>query len=291
MNQHSDIERVLTTWFDDGPSRMPDRVIDVVADRISWETQRRPWRLRWRLTPMTTPLKLATAAVAIAVIAILGYNLLPAGHSGIGGPSATPSASGTPTPMPTPSAPPLPAGSLHAQDYVARALPDDPMAFTVTAPEGWNGFGGWAMNGPKSYSAPDGVGVAFLHGPLVTADPCDPATREPSPAPSSPSVPDLVAYLSARGDLEVSGVTDVELAGWSGKRLDIQFPDELACVEQYVFAEPQGFYAQGAANHWRVWIVDTRGETAVVVLSDYAATPVEDRAAAQAAIDSVRITP
>ena len=48
MNDHSDIERVLATWFDDGPSTMPDRVVDVVADRIGRQSQRRAWRLDWR---------------------------------------------------------------------------------------------------------------------------------------------------------------------------------------------------------------------------------------------------
>ena len=58
-----------------------------------------------------------------------------------------------------------------------------------------------------------------------------------------------------------------------------------------MFAEPKGLYANGPANRWRVWLLDVDGETAVVVLLDYAATPAEDRAAAEAAIDTVRITP
>lgn len=58
-----------------------------------------------------------------------------------------------------------------------------------------------------------------------------------------------------------------------------------------MFAEPQGFYAQGPANHWRVWIVDADGETAVVVLTDYAGTSADNLAAAQAVLDSLRINP
>ena len=58
-----------------------------------------------------------------------------------------------------------------------------------------------------------------------------------------------------------------------------------------MFAEPQGFYSQGVANRWRVWVLDADGETAVVVLSDYAGTPAEDRAAAQRILDSLVITP
>ena len=51
MNEHTDIERVLERWFDDGPTRMPDRVSTVVADRIDRQRQRRPWRLPWRSPP------------------------------------------------------------------------------------------------------------------------------------------------------------------------------------------------------------------------------------------------
>ena len=101
---------------------------------------------------------------------------------------------------------------------------------------------------------------------------------------------DLVAALSARQDLQVSGVTDTVLAGYSGKRLDLQLPTDLAC-NHYVFAEPKGLYANGAANRWRVWLLDVEGETTVVVLLDYAATPAADRATAQTAIDSIRIIP
>jgi hypothetical protein len=287
MNDHSDIERVLTTWFDDGPSTMPDRVVDVVADRIGRQSQRRAWRLERRLLEMNPYLKFGVAAAAVVLIAVIGYNLLPASPSRIGGPGSA----ATSSPSPTSSPLALPDGRLEARDYVARALPGDPMAFTITAPQGWTGFGGFFIGGPHLSDAPSGIGISFNHDPQVVTDPCDASPHTPSPGSSAPSVDDLVAAISAREDLQVSGVTDAVLAGFTGKRLDLQFPAKLACDNQYVFAEPKGLYANGPANRWRVWLLDVDGETAVVVLLDYAATPAEDRAAAQAAIDSVRITP
>ena len=65
-------------------------------------------------------------------------------------------------------------------------------------------------------------------------------------------------------------MADTVLAGYTGKRLDVQFPTVLACGNHYVFAEPKGLYANGPANRWRVWLLDVDGETAVVVLLDYA---------------------
>jgi hypothetical protein len=278
MNQSSDIDRVLSRWFEDGPNTMPDRIVGVVAGRIGRQPQRRAWRLHGRPI-MNTQIKLIAAAAAAVVLAVAGWNLLPR-TSNIGGP-----------PTPSPSAPPLPDGTVHAGDYVLRALTGDPMAFVITAPEGWQGFGGFFLGGPNAAGAPSGVGISVNHDPEVVSNPCDASAHTPAPSASPPSIDDLVAAISSRADLQVSGVTDAVLAGYQGKRLDIQFPATLACESQYVFAEPKGLYANGPANHWRVWLVDARGQTAVVVLLDYATTPTADRAAAEAAIASIRITP
>ncbi len=283
MTHERDIDRLLDHWFSDGPTVAPDRVLDVVADRIGRQSQRPAWRLDWRHLRMNTTLKLATAIAAVAIVAILGYNLLPGSSGGVGGPG--------PTPSPTPTPPALPDGRLDARDYVARALPGDPMAFTITAPAGWTGYGGFFIGGPKLSDAPGGIGISFNHDPQVVSDPCDASVHTPPPDASGSSVDGLVAAISARTDLEVSGVTDTVLAGYSGKRLDIQLPAQSACGNHYVFAEPKGLYSNGPSNRWRVWLLDVGGHTAVVVLLDYAATPAADRAAAQAAIDSVRITP
>jgi len=87
-------DQFLVAWFEDGPTTMPDRVIDVVADRIGRQRQRRPWRLPWRL-PMTTQLKLVAGLAAVLVLAVVGYNLLP--KLGVGGPGPTPTVAPTPT--------------------------------------------------------------------------------------------------------------------------------------------------------------------------------------------------
>ena len=45
MTHERDTERLLDLWFADGPTQAPDRVIDVVADRIGRQPQRPGWRL------------------------------------------------------------------------------------------------------------------------------------------------------------------------------------------------------------------------------------------------------
>jgi hypothetical protein len=281
MNERSDLDRVLLTWFDDGPSTMPDRVVGNVAGRIARQPQQRSWRLRGRPF-MNTQIKLIAAAAAAVVLAVAGWSLLPRTGNVGGPPTATATA--------TPTAAPLPDGPLHAGDYILRALSGDPMTFVITAPEGWQGFGGFFLGGTHASDAPTGIGISVNHDPEVVSNPCDSSLHSPGPG-GSPSIDDLVAAISSRADLQVSGVIDAVLAGYQGKRLDIQFPATLACANQYVFAEPKGLYANGPANRWRVWLLDVGGQTAVVVLLDYAATPAADRTAAEAAIDSIRITP
>ena len=135
MNQRSDIDRLLRHWMDDGPTRMPDRIVDVVADRISVQRQRRPWRLFRRL-PMNQLFKLGAAAAAALVIAVVAWDLLP----GRTGPASTPS----PTPTPTLAPSPTPfaceddlagcAGALAAGDHQsAHFVP----AFEYRTPAGW----------------------------------------------------------------------------------------------------------------------------------------------------------
>jgi hypothetical protein len=285
MNRTPSVELVLRDYFAHDGATAPDYVLDVVADRITRQQQRRGWRLRRRLQMNSRYFKLAAVLAAGLILAVVGWQLLPRAGN-IGGP-ATPS----PSPTVVPTAPPLPDGTLHAGDYVMRALTGDPMAFIITAPEGWQGFGGFFLGGPRASGAPHGLGISVNHDPEVVTNPCDASSHTPGPGVSPPSIDDLVAAISSRTDLQVSGVGDTVLAGYAGKRLDIQFPATLACSNQYVFAEPKGLYANGPGNHWRVSLLDVGGETAVVVLLDYAATPAADRTAAEAAIASIRITP
>jgi len=94
MTERSDIDRVLRHWLDDGPSTMPDRVVDVVAGRIARQRQRPAWRLPWRLPKMSSAMKLAVIGTALLTVLIGGAVLLGGGP----GPSPTPSPAPTPAP-------------------------------------------------------------------------------------------------------------------------------------------------------------------------------------------------
>ncbi len=151
MNERSEIERALNIWFDDGPTRMPDRVVTVVADRIGSTRQRRRWRLQRRLLDMNLfvesrsgrgrrgPDRRRGLQPAARHVARRWWTARPItvglGHAIAFGACRM--------------------GRLDAGDYVMRALPTDAMAFVITAPEGWAGFGEFFMSGPSGSGSPE----------------------------------------------------------------------------------------------------------------------------------------
>jgi hypothetical protein len=85
MNQHRDTEHLLDAWMRDGPTVAPDRVLDVVVDRIERQAQRPAWRLDWRHLNMNTYSKLAISGTAVLLVAVVGYNVLPRLRLGVAG--------------------------------------------------------------------------------------------------------------------------------------------------------------------------------------------------------------
>jgi hypothetical protein len=307
MNERSDIDRVLRHWFEDGPSTMPDRIVDVVAHRISIRAQRRSWRLLGR-SSMSPMLKWGSAAAAVVVLAVIGYNLLP-GRSGPGTPTTAPTPTQIPTATPIPSAPPdITDGIVAAGTYRLRPFASATMTIDATVPDGgWVGGPPAAIGGPVGESnGPNGVAVAFFNAQTINSDPCHWDKDGSGSAPQvgdievGPTVDDLSAALAGSSAYESTTPVAATLGGYSGKRLELQLvPDPSGCdsfdgaADQYfVFGGREGGqFAQGGANTWQVTVVDVEGKRLIGVLISYAETSREDLTAAQAILDSVVITP
>jgi hypothetical protein len=145
MNERSDMDRVLRTWLEDGPSTMPDRVVDVVADRIARQRQRPAWRLRWRESDMQTLTKVGAALAAVLVVAVVGFAVLGRpSDADVGGAPATPSPSPSTAVVPSASGTPpwddQPrcgdigcGGPLTAGTYTSTGL-QPPVTYTLTTP-------------------------------------------------------------------------------------------------------------------------------------------------------------
>jgi hypothetical protein len=92
-----EIERIVRSWLTEGTTRLPDRVLDAVLDEVPSTPQRRAWWPAWRFDTMSNAMRIAIAAAAVLVVALIAIYVLPGGNNGIGNPAATP------TPSPTPS--------------------------------------------------------------------------------------------------------------------------------------------------------------------------------------------
>lgn len=107
MKTDRDFDRSAMAWLADGPEELSDRVLDAVADEIHVTRQRHALRLPWRFSTMTTPARVATAAV-IGVLAVGGaLYVFNRSQPAVGGPGPSPTPIVTAVPSIAPSASPV----------------------------------------------------------------------------------------------------------------------------------------------------------------------------------------
>jgi hypothetical protein len=189
---------------------------------------------------VTTPIKLLAGLAAALVVAVVGFNLLP-GIIDPGNPTAAPTGSATPTAAPT-AAPTVAAvwptwftpqairdangaGILSAGSHAMQRF--NP-GFTYSAPEGWvnvhdepdyfNLFPDTPVNA-DFWETSDGEFAQHIFGG-PHASPwfsCEEAEDN-----IGLTAADKVAALLAAEVLAVSGVTDVNIGGLTGKQFDVR---------------------------------------------------------------------
>ncbi len=255
MTQQRDIERLLDAWMRDGPTLAPDRVLEVVVDRIERHGQRPAWRLDWRHLGMNTTFKLATALTAVAIFAAVGYNLLPRGSTGIAGPEPTPSPTASPAASPSATPPWDDAGigqcgvlgcggPLRAGSYTSRSL--NP-AVTYTLHTDWVNVRDW----PEFFQLyPDTpanrmLAAAGQYPPHIVILP-GPTTVSPSAAcaedaPSDRTEVDaarFVEFLTTRENLATTGPVPVTVGGLTGQQIDASLePGWTGCLPGALLGE------------------------------------------------------
>jgi len=230
---------------------------------------------------MSNTMRIALATAAVAVAALLGFNYFVApniGSPGLGEPSPTPA------PVPTQSAVAMPvSGVLAPGTYAIEDVLQPRIILTV--PQGWQKnvipAAVWTANSEAH------LGFATVEN--VFADPCAtvPVLRDPA---VGPRVEDLVTALEGLPGIEVSSPTDVTVAGFAGKQLELTAPDATCGAALLWLLQPLGD-AGPLEVHARVWIVDVNGERLVIIAQDRpgaSASAIEDM---QAMVDSLVIEP
>lgn len=266
MTNDRQIERLLDAWFADGPLSVHDRVIDDVAARITRQPQRPAWRLpSWRFPTMSTPVKLVLIGAALVAALAAGAVLVGGGAR-----------FGQPTPAPVASPMTLKDGPAVPGTYLVRPYPDSSLSWTVTVPDGWSAFQGFALIGPE---LPGNHGTALTLGEKMGV-PADPCTVEGTP--NAATVDEFIMAIQAREDLMVSEPVDITVGGHSGRRIDVELPaavDSCGTNQDYwVTSEDgtKGWYAQAASNRFTFWVLDVEGTPAVLLRSTFADAPAEE---------------
>jgi len=307
MNERSDLDRALNAWFDDGPTVMPNRVIEVVADRIARQPQRGAWRLLPRRLTVRT-FQISAGLAAVLIVAIAGWSLLARPASVGGPPTAAPTALPSPTAAPSPSATPFPcqndiagcAGSLSAGSHQSSAFKP---ALSFTTPAGWAN----SQDTPTIYeldpNVPGALYILVWSNAQVTAHT---ATCEGSPVAGVGTKPsDWVSYLKTLPGLVTGPQSTVKFGAYSGlSLLTTVKPGWTKTCPNFDFTSVQflmdtdpvaGIPTYGAASGERTrnYFVDVAGRTVVIQVYTLDSDAVDPTAMAdlQPVLDSIRFTP
>lgn len=301
MTRTPDPDRLILAYLEEGLTELPDRVYEVVRSDID-RTRQRAVIGPWRTPHMNSFAKLAIAAAAVVVVALVGYNLLP-GRGGVGVSPPSPSISASPSPSASISAPAAQSGQLQPGTYTAR-VPGSNVTAQFTVPAGWNWVDGWILT-KSTTDAPDGHGIGFLSGEAqVYTDPCQWEGSEPDPA-TGPTARALVDALAAQPLRGSSTPVERKAAGprdpfqWSGWTIDTTVPADVDFTKcdrgQFRSWGPDGNarYHQGPGQRDTIWAIDvnTERDTRIqVVIASFPTTPEQTMAEIEAILDSMRFS-
>jgi len=210
MTTDRDMDRLLGRFFEAGPDSAPDRMLDVLADRIDRQPQQPAWRLDRRLTRMNPYIKIGAAIAAVLLIGVIGWNLLPA-RQGLGqpGPSATPIP--TADPLPTPEAA-LAPGRYFQLPGPRKVSFDVPAGWRLT--EAWSG--GLAFT-PATGEAGDSIHVFYDMRPASR----DAACTEVPQSGFGGSAHELLAGVASTPGAVATPAQPFTIGGANGESIDV----------------------------------------------------------------------
>jgi hypothetical protein len=269
MATEPETTRIVRSWLSEGRTALPDHILDAVLAELPTTHQRRPLLPMRRIDDMHAFAKLAMAAAAVVVVAIVGINLLPGSNGVGGGPAVTPSPSPSPIVSPSPTGTPRPSPSdlTFFPDGVIEpgrhSIIRSGKSFSLDIPRGWTshlGFRIFAQSGQAAF-------IFWTEGTPtnVYADPCAHAPLDP-PAGDTPA--ELAAAISSiPGTDLIGGPSGVTVGGYPAQLVTIQVREDVECTAQEFFLWYREAEGPDAGARWpdqlgdtiNTWIIDVDG--------------------------------
>jgi len=302
MTTQHDPDRLIRAFLSEGRTDLPDRTYFAIRSGIERKRQRTPIG-PWRLPDMNTYLKLAVAAAAVVVVAVVGINLLPAQNGQTGGPAATASSVPTeaPAPSPTPdrSPGPRPADPFPPEGPIApgthTAILDGVSLSFMVLESNWRVEGNTLGGG--HYREPDGIGFNFWTSAPdgVYSDPCAHTALEPAPSKTAAGI--IAAAAGMPGIDIVSGPATVTIGGRPAETVVFTIREDIGC-------DPNDFYlwyddsSGGPSGGWRwagalgsthhAWAFDVDGKVIWIDSETFAGQAPEIAQQVQQFIETIR---
>lgn len=259
MRTEPETTRIVRSWLSEGRTALPDHILDAVLAELPATRQRRPiWPTR-RIDDMNAYAKLAMAAAAVVVVAIVGYNLLP-GSSGVGGGPVV-----SPSPTTTPSSSPsdltfFPNGVIEPGRH---SIIRSGKSFSLDMPRGWTSHLGFRIVAQRGEAA----FIFWTEGTPtnVYADPC---AHEPLDPPAGDTPAELAAAVSSiPGTDLVGGPSAVTIGGRPAQLVTIQVREDVDCAPQEFFLWYSEAEGPDAGARWpdqlgdtiNTWIIEVDG--------------------------------
>lgn len=287
MSADRDMTRIVRSWLRTDEHESADRILDNVLAQLDATPQRRSWWPAWRIADMNNIAKLAIAAAAVVVVAVVGLNLLPS--PGVGGPSTTPSPSSSPAATTSPA--PDSLSEIEPGSYV---ISTSQMRAHLTMPAGW--YGGETSIGlfpPVGWTGSLGLELTPFDVSNVVTDACA-DEADINIVEVGPTVEDLTNALASQAGIQRSGPTDVMVGGYPAKKFVLTLLLECPGPHGHgIWADATRTYGfwLGHGETGTVYVVDVNGDRLVITSQYGARASAEDITQLEAITASIDIEP
>lgn len=290
-------DQAFESWLVDGPTRMPEHLVDSIVTQLEDTHQRKHLWLPGR--EQMNRMLVAVAGVAAVLLVAAGGLYFVSRDNGIGGPAtASPTAAPTfspaaaPTPTLTTITTPtlLAGGSLQPGRYFTDI---QGYRYTFTIPvTGWVAEDGSTLHFGSLTNNPPDEGYLAMWGELPTlfSNACQWIGTTITPGPSVDDLANAIAGLSGFQTSTPAGVT---VSGYQGKRLQVTVPSDVnfaSCQNaQYHLWDGRWYQSLGQVDDIR--ILDLSGQRQHFFTSYLPATSQETRTQLEQVAQSLEIAP